>query len=36
VTATEGFFYRRLSREGETPEQVVAALEPIWIRLLCS
>jgi AcrR family transcriptional regulator len=36
VAATEGFFYRRLSRGDETPEQAVAALEPIWLRLLYS
>jgi AcrR family transcriptional regulator len=34
VTATEGFFYRRLSRGDETPSQAVAALEPIWLQLL--
>ena len=34
VTATEGFFYRQISRRKLTPEQAVEALEPIWLRLL--
>ena len=34
VTGTEGFFYRKISSRSLSSEQAVAALEPIWIRLL--
>ena len=34
VVATEGFFYRRLARTAGSPEDAVAALEPIWSRVL--
>ena len=34
VTATEGFFYRQISRQVMSPDEAVTALEPIWLRLL--